>query len=732
MGRNPARLSHQIDLVGVAARSGQGRMGRAAPSFPSDSMQRRHRIRNIPPAEGERRALGGYYGQIRHVSAHRIIDALRQDVLSWIRIADPGAGRVDDLQIGSDARVDAHQVKWAKDGGTFTFNQLITGEGDAPGLIGQLADGWRRIATANPGRTVVVHLVTNEIPSVADKPPTGDVIPTPRHFSAFLSQAWDPVHGGQGNDPPKAWKTAWDLLRESAGLSDVEFVEFARHCVLEFGYRPPDTATASPSDRAQIERDLDDLTLLLFREPGSPERIVEFSRSELINRLGWQGRFEYKARHEFPIPGDLYEPIESTRRELQSALDSIIGGYLAVLGSPGSGKSTLLTEVLRRRRRERVVRYYAYVPDSLTSATLRSESANFLHDVVLALDRAGIRAGTGLIGLDRVQLQERLHEQLHRLGADWKESGRKTFILVDGLDHIEREQHPDRSLLRDLPTPDEVPDGVVFVLGTQTDHLQGLPDRVQFTIRQPERRIEMNPLTRSAVFAITERAKLPRSRFPDLEGRIFSASGGHPLALKFILDQLIDVVDDESVEAVLVSWMDHVGNIQAEYHSYWRNIEADSALSHLLALLARLRRPIDLNWVRTWTDFSVMKRLYGPGRHYFRREGDRRYFFHNSFRQFLLRATAGGPDGSLDEAADRAYQTELADLCANTMAPIWHWEELYHLSRAGQDAALLDRATPDYFREQFLQFRPLALINSTSMRVCALFNAGAMFPPSPA
>ncbi len=64
----------------------------------------------LPPAEGERRAVSGYAGQFR-ISAALILRAVRKDALSWVRVADPEAGRLDDLQIGSPGRVEAFQVK---------------------------------------------------------------------------------------------------------------------------------------------------------------------------------------------------------------------------------------------------------------------------------------------------------------------------------------------------------------------------------------------------------------------------------------------------------------------------------------------------------------------------------------------------------------------------------------------------------------------------------------------
>lgn len=79
---------------------------------------------SIKPGEGERRAAGGYHPQYL-VCAKFILHALKQRDLEWIRVADPDAGRVDDVQIETTARIDAYQVKWQQYPGTMTLNHLI-------------------------------------------------------------------------------------------------------------------------------------------------------------------------------------------------------------------------------------------------------------------------------------------------------------------------------------------------------------------------------------------------------------------------------------------------------------------------------------------------------------------------------------------------------------------------------------------------------------------------------
>src|SRR5204863_1083410 len=120
-------------------------------------------------------------------------------------------------------------------------------------------------------------------------------------------------------------------------------------------------------------------------------------------------RFEFRSRHEFPVDELLYQPIDHSVSQFEQSLNTLPGGYIAVLGTPGTGKSSLLTKTLRRRT-ERVIRYYAYIPDAQDPITVRGESVNFLHDVVLALKRAGFsRNISSVSSFDRAQLLQHLH-----------------------------------------------------------------------------------------------------------------------------------------------------------------------------------------------------------------------------------------------------------------------------------------------------------------------------------
>ena len=491
----------------------------------------------VAPGEGERRAIGGYYTQYR-TSASLILRDLRDGRLEWIRVADPEAGRVDDLQIGSPGRVDAYQVKSARYGRSFTFRELTASNADAPALVAQLAQGWLTLKERHPYSRVVVHLVTNQMASYSSCP-TGDPPPTPKHFAAFIRQAWDPAHGTSPDAAlkiPIAWQATWNAVRVASGLPEEDFEAFVRDCSLEFGFEARALfQTSSTLDQQFVDDDVDQITNVLFATVADPERIIELTHAQLLQRLNWTDRFEYRNPHAFPVIEKTYREIQDTAIALAEALGNLSGGYIAILGAPGSGKSTLLTQYLGKAG-ARLIKYYAYVPDSVGPRTTRGESVNFLHDVVLQLENAGFSAGYSLSRFDRDQLLERFHSQLQLLNRDWQKTGCKTIILVDGLDHIEREQHPSRSLLADLPRPDDIPDGIYFVLGSQTD--APLSGRIKAEVRRQDRKIEMLPLSRQQVHEVIAAADTPIVVTPQQMDRAYDLSNGHPLYLNYLINRM--------------------------------------------------------------------------------------------------------------------------------------------------------------------------------------------------
>ena len=110
-------------------------------------------------------------------------------------------------------------------------------------------------------------------------------------------------------------------------------------------------------------------------------------------------------------------------------------------------------------------------------------------------------------------MPEAQHERREQFGALLRQAGERygrdgirTIIVVDGLDHVPREERPTNSLLGELPLPAAIPTGVTFVLGTQRLDLTHLKPAVKEQAEKSERLVQMRPLGREAVARRREHA----------------------------------------------------------------------------------------------------------------------------------------------------------------------------------------------------------------------------------
>lgn len=683
---------------------------------PADNSRRREQRR---PAEGERSAVVGLSGQYR-LAARAVLRKLT--TLDWIRVADPDAGAADDFQFQSGATRYAMQVKWAQYPGSFGWAELANPSGGEPALITRLAHAWQRIRTTWSG-PLEVHLRTNEHASVAP-PRTGSPLASctsrpPRHFAAFLARSYAPLRdyleSGTGvwadldSLPEFAdWRPAWDTLRDATGLDPDTFGAFISDFVIHFG-APVDDRLLRPDDSPE-DADVEHLAATLQALVADPSRPVEVRRAELLDRLGWGERLRFRHPHAFPVPA-IYTANEAARQGLRERIDSLPGGYVALVGPAGAGKSTLLASLSWNDRR--VVRYYAFVPDAPDPLSGRGEADSFLHDVTLALEEAGLpRRG---YGSDLRGQRAVLQRQLDQAGERWRDLHEATVIVVDGIDHVPREQNPSRSFLEELPSP-SLPDGVFVILGTQTTGILSRPIREALVV--DGRTVEVPPLSPEQVLSLADAAGPGNWLFPGQRDRLVTASEGHPLALTYILQELSAIETSEPDAAARASAVDVLLNdasqygreVESRYRGYLLAAGSDPELLDLLAAIARLRTTVDLDWLKTWVRPGVLDEFVIRTSTFFRRDNTVWRFIHNSFRRFLIEETAC-VGGSFDPARDRAFHIALADACANSPAEwaLYRDEELAHRYLAGQYAQVIDLATPALLRSKLFELRPTAV-----------------------
>ena len=666
----------------------------------------------IPPGEGERRAQRGLVPQYK-IAAEKVLGLLSSGRLRALGLADPEADTLDDLQTvraeGARNILDAYQVKWGAPGEVLT-------DGEFRGLLADTVSARRTVISSAEARAtqgdvpvdrVIAHLYTNRVPSTSSlgKSPDGEALGgDARSLSSFLEKVWQPAQRGAvttAKQVAAGWEPYLRVLADRCGLTPDELLSCAPDLRVEVG-RELDEDVLDAEDWRTRER-LQDLVeiratlqdLVSHRD----ERWVRLSVDELVVQLGpdWSGRWRPRLAHEFPTAGP-YEPVRPSVQALSTALEHYDSGYVVLTGSPGAGKSTLLTRTLRTDDR-RAASFYAYLPAEGENVS-RSEAAVFLHD--LYLEVAGRSGRGGLAPREHAleDLRAALRDELDALGRRAARQGRPEIILVDGLDHVRRDPRPSHPLLAELPAPEQLPEGVLFVLGTRG--LVDLPDHVRTSLEGTGRHIELEPLERAAVLRLCAQAGLE-----GLGERIAELSGGHPLLVRTYLG-LASELPEERREQALADMPVSGGDIWAFYESVWDAIEREPEIVALLALVTRIRGPIRPAWLReTGPPPEGLVRLNAL-RHLFDTRDERGWrFFHASFREFLLRRTAehaGQPDPAMHRAAHR----ELAERCRNSPSGTpERFDELHHLLEAGELDQVLERATVDYFRDQVDALRPL-------------------------
>ncbi|WP_022826295.1 ATP-binding protein [Hymenobacter norwichensis] len=652
-------------------------------------------------AKGERQAIGGFLPQFGEFAwlAYR---QLLHNSLEWVRVADPEAQQLDDILYATKTTVFAYQVKWTIAGAAISLSAFSQ-------LLPLLVRSWQGLRTKYQPehKQVLAHLLTNKRLTSNDRITHQKAVIG--STAAFFVEAWQPLQNRQL--VPAKWQPILTRLAQASKVSWAEFEEFAAHFMFVPAYQPKDFSVVRAGYN-QLDGDLDDFRSYLLESVGHPDRLVQLTRSHLISALGWQARFETTFTHELFVDKARYQPIRGTIAQLEAKLAAHSGGYLFLTGTPGAGKSTLLTQWADERRTrfllERIIRYFAFDfnnPEKNYHA--RGDSTAFFFDLVFQIKTEGIYPRDVLPYPNLAFLRGVFYEQLRLLGEDFARDGRRTILLIDGLDHVPREYtKAAHSLLDELPLPATLPDGVYIVLGSQSFELTDISEEIQASWRDEERAVTIEPLNRREVLSFIEAADLHPALTSEQQRLILHKSQGHPLYLAYLLERIRKAADRDKA---LVGFGRIDGNIEVYYRKIWKAIKPKPKLVYLLGLLAHITGSINLDFVREWpVKKALLQTLVDKTKVLFYIVGDGWTFFHNSFRQFLIQQTTLDPlTGRPDTTVEAAFHRQLATYYEVSKAEP-DWLALGHWFRAGDFAQFQRLATPAHFGNQLLRFRPVA------------------------
>lgn len=648
-------------------------------------------------AKGERAAIGGYLPQFDIFASLAYNELINQN-LEWIKVADPEAEKLDDIQYSTPTEIHAYQVKWTISGDKISFS-------DFKKLLPKLTSSWKKIKNlpSSANKKVIPHLLTNKLLSSNDSIKNASAkIGT---FKDFFKDVWLKLKVNQEKDIDKKWLPIIKELIKLSELDEAEFKEF----ISVFDFTPKydfDTLEIEYARVFQKDSDLIDFRSFIMEKIASPKREVQFTSHEIINRLGWQKRVEPTFNHNLIIDRQKYQPIQSTIDSLNSKIDKHNNGYLFLVGGPGTGKSTLLTQ-WSKSREERIFKYYAF---DFTNVSIREEergeSVNMLFDLMLQMQKHRFFTESVLLYRDIVFLREQFYKQLKALGDDFLKTGKASVIIIDGLDHVPREyKTTTKSFLRDLPLPNSLPQGVYVVLGSQSYGLDDIPAEIKAEYQKSNRTIQIGTLNKQEVGKYLDAVYTSSILSNDQRQKIFEKSQGHPLYLSYIIGK---IQESDNVDKALENFEPIDGEIDNYYNKIWTPIQEDENLIELLGLISRINGTVKPGFVREWEfNIKTLKSFKEKVKFLFNVNSSGDWsFFHNSFKIFLLSNTAiDYLTGDYDRKINISYHKRLAEFYSTSEVED-SWNGNYHLFESNQYDKFITQATPDSFNTQLVEFRP--------------------------
>jgi hypothetical protein len=611
----------------------------------------------------------------------------------FVALADDHAGMFDDFVIGVAGKVFGHQYKSSGKPKAVGIRGLLLGT-DA--VISDCAKSFTTLEQQFPEGRVLLRYVSVHYAATGDRGKLG----APGKDSAdFFEEKRRHPDRSLVEWRAGPWETVVEELLQASGLPERDFERFFNRFEIVLG--APATIEANHGVDAAARTQIEALALTLGDLVGRGNGKTRWTRRELLDELGWADRFHLRFDHRFPL-GAHVQSNEASEAELEAALATHASGYISLLGSPGAGKSTLLERFVRSGPDRDVARYLAFVPGEAQGQG-RGVEANFLDDVNSQLASLGHQPGRA--NDDTVEQKRETFERLLRqAGQQHAASGKRTVIVIDGLDHVPREEKPADSFLRALPLPQSLPDGVTILLGSQRIDLADIPAEVRDQASQDGRRISIAPLSERAVADMAASVGLDARETDPVQ--VFSVSRGHPLVTRYLLGKLLEAKPDQR-DALLAGGFEYDGDLEKVYRQAWREARvAGDEVARVLYALSFADGRIEPELLAKWLSSGAVDNAFRLAYHLIDNDGPSWRIFHNSFRLFLRQQSVtlyGRPDPDFSNVAIYRKLAGLARLAPGASAQ--RFLEFRYLFLAGDHREAAALASRRHFIDQFIDGR---------------------------
>lgn len=322
--------------------------------------------------------------------------------------------------------------------------------------------------------------------------------------------------------------------------------------------------------------------------------------------------------------------------ELEKKLDEQEKGYILLKGSPGSGKSTLVMEYKTSKSDVKVLgKYFVRNKHDGLPVSYKSSEVVFAEWVERVL-------WYELYVEMPPKRDRKLHEWIidiqklfNLLSKKLLRSGNKGIIFIDGIEDVYF-LNKIQGFLSVLP--EEIPINILLVLACQNEEF--LPVEIKS-------RIEAANIVKVIPLAVNQTRYIVNSRLRNgnlslpLKETIVTKSEGHPLYLRYLIEESIQLKDEE----IINEWLSQVpyigGDIKVYYETLWQRVQNDPNELYILATIARLRESVDEIVLKEIlpSQVGIMLIVCLPKMRYLLDMQENISIYHSSFADFIVDKT---------------------------------------------------------------------------------------------
>ena len=646
-----------------------------------------------------------------------------------ITLQAPDLQGLDDVVIKyHDGSVECIQVKHTREGDQLSFSDIIFRK-NSQSYISKFAKDW--IKLTQDVRVNKVILYTNRI--MNDTPNYRNGLYRPGLVS-FLKKLNEQIHTVKRiNDItfPEEWKKAWEKFLEELEVleNDKQKLDFLK--VLEIQASQPDLLELKKIVINKIESTLqssirisealfDKLVVALFTWTTTHRNEDEISLEDLYGALSIES-YDFKGIVSLPTIEPFIESRVEFCEDLERKILSTDKKVIFLSGEAGSGKTNVASFLVNKLNSIISLKYYTFKPLNIQSDYLSADKGGsnprvLWGDLLLQLKdklKGQLSKYNVPISIEFIDSIDHLRKEVIRLAEILSElSGKKTIILIDGIDHAARSGQ-NLSFLNTLLPPESLSDKVCFVIiGQPINSYSNYPTWINDS---SVLKIEIPPVTLEDVKSLCENFEIDLNDTDrsSLANFIHHNTKGNILLSIFLIHESQKYSNLSEFESVLQTQNISQGlNLYYEY--IWKSAisELGDIFEHLEKILAGLFSLInkgvyfkDLEIIfpnlgieaLTWK--NVLDKLFPL---IIEREGVYT-FFHNDFRIYLQKILE--QDSYILKQVSSYLADFLLERCRDI--PLKHEHIFNLLSNAQRQNEFFRLMSPEFIKNAIEYRRPL-------------------------